>query len=446
MAKSSKTRRFLIGLVVIPLASAIGLEAGTRFLDWMRGRPWVMEDRRAAIEEVCHQLSRTAFTPGEKRDGARDDAHAAIDGGVRPKDASEHENSILQPYVGWEHPSTQQIIAEDVAYFRTPASKQAFDVYVLGGSVAQLFGQLGMKQLVTVLEKDPRLDKRLIRMHDYACAGYKQPQQVTNLAYLLALGHEPDVVINLDGFNEAALGWANAKDGANPLYPSLSHWAKASNGMRADPEMVDRLHDVRESQDRAREFGECLLDSGLWRSAFLEHVGSVRLESLRRRYVDAYQALTRHIAERPKEAETSGPAFATDDASIAEAIVRSWTENSLNLWGMCRERGIPYVHVLQPTLFDEGSKTLTQKEKDGAVAQATWIEGVRKIYPLLREAGPTLAERGVPYLDATRVFQDHPEDVYYDVCHFRELGNELLATPVAEAVLRALPAAGGVPR
>jgi hypothetical protein len=40
------------------------------------------------------------------------------------------------------------------------------------------------------------------------------------------------------------------------------------------------------------------------------------------------------------------------------------------------------------------------------------------------------------------VFQDHPEDVYYDVCHFRELGNELLATPVAEAVLRALPAGG----
>jgi len=245
-------------------------------------------------------------------------------------------------------------------------------------------------------------------------------------------------VIDIDGFNEAALGRFNAKNGANPLYPSLPHWAKATNGIRADPEMVEHLHDVRVRQRAAQEFGQSFLKSGLWRSCFLEHVGSLRLERLRREYVRAYVVLTSYIAERPKEAETSGPEFPADDEGIDEMIVRSWRENSISLEGMCSERGIAYLHVLQPTLHDEGSKPLTPKEVEGAGADPTWIEGVKRIYPRLREAGPRLADNGVHFFDATRVFADHPEDVYYDVCHFQQHGNDLLAVAVAEALLRSM--------
>jgi hypothetical protein len=245
-------------------------------------------------------------------------------------------------------------------------------------------------------------------------------------------------VIDIDGLNEAAVGWSNAKSGANPLYPSLAHWAKATKGIRADPEMVGYLHDLRESQDRAREFGEWFLRTGLWRSSFLEHVASLRLDRLRRRYVRDYATLMGYIAERPKEAETSGPEFPKDDEGIAEMILRSWTENSISLAGMCGERGIAFVHVLQPTLLDEGSKPLTQKEIDGGTAVPEWGVGVRKLYPRMREAGPKLAERGVAFFDMTRVFQDHPEDIYYDVCHFKERGNEILAVAVAEALLKVL--------
>lgn len=424
MASPTRSRRILPKLLVILVVSAIGLEVGSRVLDRVRGRPWIAEERRAAIEAVCRQLSRDAFTPGEKRDEAND--------------AAEFESSVLQPYVGWEHPSTQTLIAEDVEYYRTSESKATVDIHLLGGSVAQLFGQLGAGKLVEVLQLDPGLRGKPMRIHNYACAGYKQPQQALNLAYLLALGHEPDVVIDIDGFNEAALGWSNAKSGTNPLYPSLAHWAKATNGVRADPEMVEFLHEVRVTQDRARAFGEGFLASGLWRSCFVEHVGSLRLESLRRAYIRAYGILTTYIVERPKEAETSGPEFPQDDEGIAEMIVRSWMENSISLAGMCQERGIVYFHVLQPTLHDEGSKPLTQKEIDGAGAVPAWIEGVRKLYPRLREAGPKLTERGVAFHDMTRVFQDHPEDVYYDVCHFGELGNEILAVAMAEELGKTL--------
>lgn len=432
MTKTPRQRRILVGIVVIPLLTGIGLEVGARLLDHLRGKPWVVEDRRAAIEEVCRQLSRRAFIPGEKPGEARE--------------ADGYESSILQPYVGWEHPSTQRQIADDVEYFRSRDSQATFDVHLLGGSVAQLFGQFGAPRFIEVLGADPVLRSRPIRVHNYACAGYKQPQQAMDLAYLLALGHEPDAVIDMDGFNEAALGWNNAKNGANPLYPSLPHWAKATNGIRADPELVEHLHEVRGRQDRALAFGEALLRSGLWRSCFLDHVGSLRFESLRREYVRAYGDLTRYIAERPKEAETSGPEFPQDDEGIADMIVRSWTENSISLAGMCAERGIAYLHVLQPTLFDEGSKQLTQKEIDGSTADPTWIEGVRKLYPRLREAGPRLTECGIDFFDATRIFQDHPEDVYYDVCHFKEHGNEVLAAAMAEALGKVLAERGETSR
>lgn len=432
MAGPTRSRRILPKLLVILVVSAIGLEVGSRLLDRLRGKPWIAEERRAAIEEFCRQLSGDAFTPADKRD--------------EPPGAEDFESSVLQPYVSWEHPSTQRLIAEDVEYFRSPQSKATLDIYILGGSVAQLFGQLGVDKLAEIVQLEPGLRSKPIRIHNYACAGYKQPQQAIGLAYLLALGHEPDAVIDINGLNEAAIGWSNAELGSNPLYPSLAHWAKATNGIRADPEMVGYLHDVRASQDRARTFGEKFLRSGLWRSCFLEHVASLKLDRLRRQYVRAYGILTTYIAERPKEAETSGPEFPRDDEGIAAMILRSWTENSISLAGMCQERGIAFVHVLQPTLLDEGSKPLTQKEIDGGTAVPAWGVGVRKLYPRMREAGPRLAERGIAFVDLSRVFQDHPEDIYYDVCHFQEHGNEILAVAMANALSKALRERGGTPR
>ena len=37
-----------------------------------------------------------------------------------------------------------------------------------------------------------------------ALFGYKQPQQLTTLAYLMSIGGQFDLVLNIDGFNEVA--------------------------------------------------------------------------------------------------------------------------------------------------------------------------------------------------------------------------------------------------
>jgi hypothetical protein len=60
-------------------------------------------------------------------------------------------------------------------------------------------------------------------------------------------------------------------------------------------------------------------------------------------------------------------------------------------------------------------------------------------YPLLREGGRRLALEGEVYVDATDVFDGETESPYFDNCHFRERGNELLAARIARVFLESAP-------
>lgn len=74
-------------------------------------------------------------------------------------------------------------------------------VGLFGGS----FSKLCYFSLKSVLDRhSATLGKNFIVIN-FATDGYKQPQQLMILNYLLALGAEFDVVINLDGFNEVSL-------------------------------------------------------------------------------------------------------------------------------------------------------------------------------------------------------------------------------------------------
>ena len=185
------------------------------------------------------------------------------------------------------------------------------------------------------------------------------------LAYHLALGLRPDAVIELDGFNEAALGWSNAKTGMHPMYPYLPMWADATSGLRTDWEIVGLLFAIRSTQEEGLAFAQWFLESRLWRSSYLGHVGEARLQRLRRRYTDAFERYSEHLKNRPKNVGTNGPRFPQDDSAVADTIAAMWEEASVNMHGMCARRGISYLHVLQPTLHDKGFKPLTTKEIEG---------------------------------------------------------------------------------
>ena len=419
-----RRRRLLLALVVVPLLTAAGLELGARALERSRGRPWSAEAQLADLETLRNAVSRRAFLPGGLQDEER---------------AQEMPNTqVLQPYVAWEHLSTQEWIVRGTEHFASDRADATFDVCILGGSVAQGFAQEGKGRLIDLLSRDERLRGREVLVHNYACAGYKQPQQLMFLAYLLALGHEPDLVIELDGFNDSALAWANRVSGSHPVYPYLPFWTNVMQGLRPDWQWAELTHETRVDQDRAIGFGDWLVGSGLWRSCFLGRLGAIRLERLRGDYVASYLRLREHVESRPKDAEVRGPRFPEDEEGAARQIVAAWESASRSMKGVCAERGIAYLHVLQPTLRDDGSKPLTEKEVEGAGCDPAWLEGVRRLYPRLREGGARLAALGVPFLDATGTFRDVAEDLYVDVCHVNQRGNDLLADAIAPAALAAI--------
>lgn len=412
-------------VLVVAVVVVAALEIGARLLDRFRGEPYSSEASKRAIELAARALSRGAFIPGWNANSEPATGEAA---GMK-----------LQPYTGFEHPAMRAAIEADVTYYRTPEAAQVFDVCILGGSVAYMLATVGEKSLVEALKADPNLHGREIRVHNYALGGYKEPQQLMLLLWLVELGHAPDAVINLDGANEAALGRSNFDGGISPAYPYFPRWANVTLGMRSDAEIVERLHEVHERQDRASSFASAFLASGLWRSAFLERVGRQRLEYLRTRYADAHRDLLALLYARPHDPELCGPAVPGGEAGLRRAVVTCWEQCSLALAGACKEHGIAYLHVLQPTLYDEGSKPLTRKEIDGAKAEPGWKDGIPQTYPALREAGKRLEARGVAFLDATQVFRDHTEDLYFDMCHFGERGNEILSAAIAPRLLAALP-------
>ena len=427
MRSPSRLLLGLAGSAIVLLLSAASVEVASRVRHRILGDPWDPNDARKRVEDACqNQLSRSSLIRGGRQDEER---------------GQRFPNSpAIHPYVGWALLNARDQIAADLDYYRTPESKAVYDVVVLGGSVAHGFALLGADPLIDALHRDPRFAGREIRVHNYAVWGYQQLQQMSLLAYLLDLGHEPDAVIELDGLNEAAEGWINARAGTSPLYPSVPYWANATFGLRPEWGIVEALVDLRATQDRAAEFGRWLLATPFWKGSFLGHWGLERFEGLRGRYAVANTRYLDAIREGRHDNGIRGPRFPADDEGLARTILRGWEEASISMHATCRAQGIAFLHVLQPTLHDQGSKPLSEKEiKNGMPPDHNWIVGIAHLYDPMREAGKRLAARGVPFCDATGVFRGHTEDIYVDTCHFKENGNALLAAAVAKSFLEALP-------
>jgi hypothetical protein len=352
--------RSVFQVIVVVAAAAVLAEVGVRVVDRLRGRPYDAERTRATVDEICRSLApRVEAEEATQVPGKR----------------------LLQPYVAWQDADMEERFADDAAYYATPAAQAAFDVLVLGGAEAARLGREGAAALAAALRGDPRVGDREVRVHAYALEGFKQPQGLMALAMLLSLGHEPDLVIELDGRDDALLGWSNAKEGTHPLHPSIAHWASASNGMRSDWELVERLYAAQVSRERARAFGERLLAPGVLESAVLAHAGGRRLARLRADAVAAEARVAEYLAQRPKEAELGGPRYAKDDASVAATIADAWAEASIEMHALCAARAIDFVHVLEP-------------EPAGSA-------GAAPVYARMRDAVPRIRARGVLFLDTS---------------------------------------------
>lgn len=333
-----------------------------------------------------------------------------------------------------------------------PYRRRSPDEYVilfLGGSVAEILTVESGDCLARLLEADPSMSGKQVRVLTAATGAYKQPQQLLILLFLLARGMEVDGVVNLDGFNEVAISHINRKKGVNPFYPSTFFWDEllaylsgGTRGLLSNREylgLIVRRWDALSGEHRA--LGR-LLFSPLGQSG----LGSFLLGRL----AGAAQARVSAVEDRLGE---MGETLASPWERMArkgpggeaglEEVVDFWRECSRQLDRICRAAGIVYLHALQPNQYDPAGKKLGAEEKKIAYDhRSSFRPGAEAGYPLLRAGLAGLAEEGVRTLDLSPAFNNITEPVYVDDCaHFNRRGNDLLMEKIAAAILAA--AVGG---
>ena len=441
-----RSRRLLFAAVAVLCALAFLEVASLFILGFLEGRFARLGDLQAERDLIAGEA------PGGSPDGP--------DGGaLEAWNVDMPEVHVLHPYLGFvqdpeRDPAARRWSLDEQAgelgfprNFHPPLVEPTEDtvtVAVLGGSVARQIGYGGNLFLQAGLSSIPRFAGRDIRVLAFGLGGYKQPQQLMTLSYLLALGAPIDVVINIDGFNEIVLPVTeNVPLGVNPVYPR--GWAFRVEGM--DPEERSLRGEITLLQRRRQRLARLFTAPVPSHSATANLMWRL-LDRVTARAVHDREAALVELRSQSGSYQATGPA--SDIGSRDElyhALVELWFRSSLQMARLAAADGIEYYHFLQPNQYDPGSKALSPEERRQAWDDAAPArEPVAIGYPLLRDRGRDLQAAGVAFTDLSTAFLDVPETVYIDrCCHYNEEGIRLVADRIVEAIARGGRAAGDQP-
>lgn len=348
---------------------------------------------------------------------------------------------LLHPYSGSESAHDTGGV---LAAFQEGFAPETYTVVVVGGSVAAGWARTEGPAFERGLAADPRLSGRRVRVLNYAHASYKQPQQLMRVAYLFSLGHRPDAVLAIDGFNEVALSLQNRAAGVHPVYPPPPVWSAIVRDLNVvDPQRLERAGRLWSLRLAAERRASRALAWKLHHSCVLGPLVVRDLERiLRERAALQTELLAPGSSLPPRlDRQRSGPEFDPDPAAVLELGARNWSESALSIHALCAARAVKYLHVLQPALHDAGAKPHSAEERALGPAPEGWLEGARDGYPLLRAQVPGLLALGVPVLDLSRTFADEHGTLFVDPCHLNARGNALLTERILETFLEHLPPA-----
>ncbi|MBI3307001.1 MAG: hypothetical protein HYZ84_04280 [Candidatus Omnitrophica bacterium] len=345
---------------------------------------------------------------------------------------------VLHPYIGFVlGPPTPQ---DDLGFQNSISllQKKSPDKYIVlitGGSVANHLHRYGSKALEAELRKISSIKDRKIIFLRAAIGGFKQPQQLMTLNYLLQLGAEFDLVINLDGFNEVALGKSeNIPTNVFLLYPRrwftriaqiklpklkiLMMTAKLLVKTRFDLAKISSLPLIRSSS-------VCNL---IWAAGdhFLQDMTG-KTEKAIRGYRPNYFDLTYEI---------TGPSVKfSNNTAIFDYMAQSWARSSLLMAQIASANNIRYFHFLQPNQYFADSKVLTPHERKIAYSDNhLYREGVVMGYPLLKEKGEQWL-KSENFYDLTMLFSKESGDIYVDMCcHYNLRGYEILGREMGRII------------
>jgi hypothetical protein len=398
----------LLGLPVAEVAARVWL--------WSEGTPYDAQQAARSLRTLL--LPTETYAPG---------AGAQLPSGT--------QRPILNPYyASEERPDFGGVFA----HFRSATRPDDYTILLTGGSVAAFFALTEGEALARDLQGDPRLAGRRVVVLQGAHASHKQPQQLNRVALHLSLGHRPDLVIDLNGFNEMAFGVENGRKGCHPAWPTSPSWGSAVAGVSSpSPERMDLIADLWGLRNESYDLVRTVLKHGLQRSCAIGSLAQARLRSLGVRRNDLQQRLAlldNASGDERTRRQVGGPDFDGEPGALLEISERVWTESSRSMRALLECRGLAYLHVLQPALFDAESKTPSDEERRIQNPNSAWMVGARVGLPRLRRAGETLAAEGEHFVDASRMFAGSTETYFVDAIHFTPKGNAMLRALIVERI------------
>lgn len=338
-----------------------------------------------------------------------------------------------------------------ISAYEYPLIKQdenQFIVGVFGGSVASRYSVNEIKNniLEQALQQLPDLKNKEVIILSFATGGYKQPQQLLILNYMLALGQNFDLVINIDGFNEVALSNLNNKTQLAWMMPSGNHVfslaSLATNSLSTEtlenllnikkikPQLTEAIN-LREQCDLATCY---TLYSIYYQFILNDYQKAIAVfEEEQKKQIPSLFSKQSPFYFYPQESTLSHP-------ELYNSVAKNWGKTSFLMSQILAKRNIPYFHFIQPNQYYPTQRQFSEAEKRIAFTDASpYAEAIQEGYPYLLNQVDDLRSRGVNIFNSVAILDNIDDVVYLDnCCHYNEEGETVLSNYIANNIVNTL--------
>lgn len=355
---------------------------------------------------------------------------------VRPAGGQDRSRRQLHPYFGytfqpgWRNANNHGFASRYT--YPYVAQRDEFVVGIFGGSVAASIHNLDRNHNIiaqSLLSKLKDKGYNRVTTLNFACGGYRQPQDLFAFLYFL---NTIDMGIFIEGFNEVTLITEGQHD-----YPFDFPWPAVWNvlaGKEFSQAMLETVGELQYNIARRKAWTKTFQTPVIRHSMFCHLLWKIITKS-----IAAKEQTLR--SEIQKEDNKSGGIANVNPKGygkkqIIDLYFQRYAQHLETAWRMGRAAKIPCLFVLQPNQYVKDSKPYSPEELGKFLGNKTLQTQVNRYYPRLREMYAGLALKGLFTFDATMLFKNTTQTVYRDqCCHFNALGREMICRAMMKKLL-----------